>query len=121
MSSDAIMIRKLRVPTHIGVTDEERARPQVVSVDLTMHADLRRSAISDDLADTVDYDRVLVEITGLIRSSKTRLMEHLAEEIANHISRYPLIDRVTVEISKPEFRPGGIDVAGVSVKIERTF
>ena len=111
----------LRIPTHIGVTDEERSRPQVVVVDVVMHADLARSGISDDLADTVDYDSVLREITDLVRSSKFQLLERLAEEIANLISRYRGVERVTVEITKEELRIEGIDFGGVSVRIERTF
>lgn len=121
MSTDAIRIKDLRIPTHIGVTDEEQSRPQMVCVNLAMYADLTKSGISDDLADTVDYDRVLAEVSDLIRSSKSKLMEHLADEIANLISRYRLVDRVTVEITKEEFRPTGIDFGGVSVRIERTF
>ena len=90
-------------------------------VDVVLHADLSRAAISDDLADTVDYDRLLREISDLVRSSKFQLLERLAEEIANLISRYQGVDRVTVEITKEELRLEGIDFGGVSVRIERTF
>jgi len=121
VSTDAIRIKDLRLPAHIGVTDEEQASPQVVCVDLVMYADLSKPGISDDLADTVDYDKVLTEVSELIRSSKSRLLEHLAEEIANLISRYEVVERATVEITKEEFRPPGIDFGGVSVRIERTF
>jgi FolB domain-containing protein len=119
--SDAVFIKNLKVPVHIGVTDEERSRPQTVSIDVAMHADLAKAGISDDLADTVDYDRVLRDVVELVGSSKSRLMEHLAGEIADLISRHRLVERVTVEITKDEFRPTGIDFGGVSVRIERTF
>ena len=121
MSADAIRIKDLRLPAHIGVTDEEQSRPQVVRVDLVMYANLSKPGLSDDLADTVDYNEVLNAVSELVRSSKSRLLENLAEEIANLISRYSAIDRATVEIAKEEFRPPGIDFGGVSVRIERTF
>jgi FolB domain-containing protein len=121
MSSDAISIKNLKIPTHIGVTDEERSQPQTVSVDVTMYADLRAAGISDDLADTVDYDRVLRDVDELVRASKTDLLEHLAEEVTQLISRHGLVERVTVEITKDEFRSSGIDFGGVSVRIERTL
>ena len=121
MSGDTIEIKGLRVPTHLGWPDDERARPQMVSIDLVLHADLTKAALSDDLADTVDYDVLIREVDGLVRSSKSRLVEHLGEEIATSISRYRLIDRVTVVIHKVELELSGIDLGGVSVKIERTF
>lgn len=116
-----IRIADLKVPTHIGVTDEERSQPQIVAVDVVMYADLSRAGISDDLADTVDYDRVASEVSDLVRSSKFRLLERLAHEIANLISKYRVVTRVTVEITKQELRLEGIDFGGVSVRIERTF
>ncbi|MEA2447194.1 MAG: 7,8-dihydroneopterin aldolase/epimerase/oxygenase [Actinomycetota bacterium] len=121
MNSDVIRIKDLRIPTHIGVTDEEQSRPQVVCVDVAMQVPLARAGISDDLSDTIDYDAVLREISELVRSSKSRLLEHLAEEIAQLISRHRLVERATVEITKEEFRPAGIDLGGVSVRIERIF
>lgn len=119
--SDAIEIKGLRVKTHVGWPEEERAQPQAVIIDLTLHADLSKAGLSDDLADTVDYDAVIKEITELVASSKSRLLEHLGEEIATSISRYRLVDRVTVEIRKEEFPPPGMDLGGVNVRIERDF
>ena len=121
MTTDTIDIRNLRVPAHVGWTDEERARTQVVAIDLTLHCDLSKAGLSDDLSDTVDYDRLIREVDDLVRSSKSRLLEHLGEEIATSISRYPLVDRVTVVLHKIELELSGIDLGGVSVKIERTF
>lgn len=121
MTHDSIEIRGLRVPTHLGWPDEERAREQTVSIDLSLHCDLSKAAVSDDLADTVDYDSLIREVDDLVRSSKSRLVEHLAEEIANLISRYRVVDRVTVEIHKIELELPGIDMGGVSVRIERSF
>lgn len=121
MSFDAIHIRDLRIPTHIGWTDEERADPQIVSLDIALHADLSKAGMSDDLADTVDYDALIRELDTLVRSSKARLMEHLCEEVVNSISRYRLVDRVTVEMRKISLDLEGIDMGDVSVRIERTF
>jgi FolB domain-containing protein len=121
MTHDAIEIRALRVPTHIGWADDERSREQIVSIDLTLHCDLSKASLSDELADTVDYDTLIREVDQLVRSSKSRLLEHLAEEIGTSISRYRLIDRVTVEIHKIELTLEGIDMGDVSVRIERSF
>ncbi len=121
MSHDAIKITGLRVQTHIGVTDEEQAESQTVVVDLSLHADLTKAGISDDLADTIDYDAVINGVTELVRSSKPRLLEHLAEEIVNLISRFRLVDRVTVELRKERLPGPSADVEAVTVRIERVF
>ena len=121
MSRDSIEIRGLRVPTHVGWTDEERSKQQTVSIDLTLHADLSKAGLSDELADTIDYDTLIREIDGLVRASKTRLIEHLAEEIATLISRFRVVERVTVEISKIDLQLEGVEFGKVSVRIERTF
>ncbi|HWL65057.1 MAG TPA: dihydroneopterin aldolase [Actinomycetota bacterium] len=121
MTGDSISIDGIRAETHIGWPDEERAEAQVVLIDLVLHCDLSRSGLTDDLADTVDYDTVISEVRELVRSSKSRLLEHLAEEIATLISRNPLVERVTVQIRKEAFPGPGAGVEGVSVGIERTF
>jgi FolB domain-containing protein len=121
MTQDTIEIRGLRIPTHVGWTDAELARQQVVSIDLSLHADLSKAALSDDLADTIDYDALIREVVELVGSSRARLLEHLGEEIANSISHNRLVDRVTVEIHKVELELPGVDFGGVSVRIERTF
>ena len=119
--SDVIEIRGLRVPTHVGWSGDERSQPQIVRIDLALFADLTKAGLSDDLADTVDYDTLTREVTELVRSSKCRLLEHLGEEIATYISRYRTVDRVTVEVCKENLQLPGIDFEGVSVRIERTF
>ncbi len=121
MSSDAIEISGLRLQTYIGVTDEERAEPQAIVVDLRLDADLTKAGISDDLADTIDYDAVINDVSELVRSSKPRLLEHLAEEIANLISRFRLVDRVTVEVRKERLPGPSTNVEAVTVRIERVF
>ena len=121
MTGDRIDIRGLRVPTRIGWTDEERAEPQIVSIDLSLQADLSKAGRSDDLVDTVDYDGLIREVDELVRSSSSRLLEHLGEEIATSISHFEFVRGVTVEIHKIELKLPGIDLGGVSVTVERTF
>jgi FolB domain-containing protein len=119
--NDVISIEGLRVPTLIGVTEEERSAPQDVEIDLELYLDLSRAGISDDLADTVDYDGLVRDVADLVRSSKASLMEHLAEDIATLISRNQLVERVTVKLRKSELSLPGLKQGGVSVTIERTF
>ncbi len=116
--TDWVSIKGLRVPTRVGVGDEERAAEQVVVVDVAMRADLSRAAASDDLADTIDYGRTVADIAALVRGSETRLLEHLAQRIASAITALELVEEVTVEVAK-EDPPILEDVERVSVRMTR--
>jgi FolB domain-containing protein len=115
---DKISIHDLRVQTRIGVTEEERAtlRPVLISVD--MWADLISPGQSDELADTIDYHAVTLEIAQLVRATEAKLLEHVAEKIAALIGTIQGVDGVSVEVTK-ESPPIEEDIRAVSVKIER--
>jgi dihydroneopterin aldolase len=115
---DVIRIRDLQVESRIGVTEEERATPQPLTIDISIEADLRTAGASDDLADTIDYGRVTTEIAALARESELNLLEALAERIAARIATTPRVERVTVEVAKP-FPPIDEDVGPVSVRVMR--
>lgn len=116
--TDVIRIKGLRVETHIGVSEEERAKPQTVVVDAEVRTDLSRAGGSDDLSHTVDYGHVVERVAASIRSGEAHLLEHLAEEIAALISGFERVTGVTVEVGKAS-PPVSEEVSGVSVRIER--
>jgi len=116
---DRVVIRDLRVPARVGVTDEERGRPQSVLVSIEIGTDLSAAGASDELADTVDYDRVITEVAGLLKNEEAKLLEHLAESIAALVVRFDGVRTVTVEVLK-EVPPVAEDVGPVGVCIERT-
>lgn len=115
---DSINVRELRVKSHIGATEAERARPQLLLVNLEIAVDLRAAGTSDDLADTVDYGKVVAEVEQLISESRCALLEHLAENIAAHIADIPGVNGVTVEVAK-DAPPLDQEVGCVGVRIER--
>ena len=118
MTNDRITISGLKVQTRIGITPEERERPQTLIVDLALEVDLRPAGASDDLRDTVDYDRLTTSVAELIRSSQTSLLESLAEKIASHVCASTKADRVTVEVMK-ESPPVSEEVGPIAVRITR--
>ncbi|MBA3432280.1 MAG: dihydroneopterin aldolase [Actinobacteria bacterium] len=115
---DRITIRGLVARTSVGVSTEERARPQTVVIDIVIEADLAPAGRSDDLADTISYSEVTAEVAGLVASSSASLLEHLAERIATELLARHDARNVVVEIGK-EPPPVPQDVAGISVRIER--
>lgn len=116
--SDVIAVRDLRVLTRIGWRDEERAQPREVRIDLELHTDTRRAGAGDDLADTVDYHAVVVDVADFVRGSETRLLEALAEKIAHRCLAHDGVEAVSVEVAKPH-PPIEEDLEHVAVRIHR--
>lgn len=116
--SDRIVVRGLRVPTHIGATDEERDREQYVVIDIQVTTALDVAAASDDLEDTVDYDTLVRDVAELVRSQRCRLLEHLAARIADIAIAGRNVESVTVEVAK-ERPPVPYEVGSISVRMER--
>lgn len=116
--TDHLRIRGLEVMTTIGVPDEEREQPQRVLVDAEISLDLRRAAASDDVADTVDYGRLVADIEDLAATGERKLLERLADEIAQLILGYDSVSEVAVEVAKGKV-PVSQKVSGVSVRVIR--
>ena len=116
--SDRIVIRGLSVETRIGVTEKERSSPQDVLIDIELSVDLMCPGRSDDLVDTVDYDALVNEVAALVRSGERKLLERLADEIAELLSAKNGVAGVTVEVMKQHV-PVKEEVSGISVRVER--
>jgi len=99
--SDRITIHRLRVPCHIGVPDEERAQLQILEISLSFKAEtVAQAAAADDLHLTTNYFEVSTRIKEIARSRPRRLIETLAEEIAETIMQDFSLPSVEIEIRK---------------------
>jgi dihydroneopterin aldolase len=116
--TDVIAIDDLRVDARVGVTDDERAKPQSLLVSLEIKLDLARAAARDDLSDTIDYDWLATAVADLIRRDEAYLLEHLAGKVADLVSAVKGVQGVTVEIAK-ESVPTQERVGNVRVRLER--
>jgi dihydroneopterin aldolase len=54
-SPDKILISNLEVFYHVGVSDEERSKPQRLLVSVEITHDFTAAIASDNLAETIDY------------------------------------------------------------------
>lgn len=113
---DRIHIHDLAMRCVIGIYEEERREKQDVVINITLHADLRKACRTDDVADTIDYKVLKKKVIALVEDSSCRLIEHLAEAIAQTCLAEPRVARVTVCVDKP----GALRFArSVSVEITR--
>jgi FolB domain-containing protein len=115
---DTIFVRRLRLPVRVGVSEEERARPQNVLLDLDLVRDLRRAGRTDDLGETVDYGAVTSGVADLLRETEVLLLERLAQLVAEFLLAQVGVVEVTVSVSK-EAPPIEEQADAVGVRIVR--
>ncbi len=98
---DKLTIKGLRGRCILGISEEERRAPQEVEVTIALSVDLHLPARTDRFADTVDYRAIKQRVLEAIETSQFRLVEALAQAIADLCLEYPLVKEVTVEVDKP--------------------
>ena len=100
--SDRLFVDDLRVFTVVGVHEWEQRERQEVAVHLEAEVELGAAARTDDLADTVDYGRLVRAVHRHVEGARFRLVERLAGSIADHVlEHFPRIAAVTVRVDKP--------------------
>jgi 7,8-dihydroneopterin aldolase/epimerase/oxygenase len=97
---DTIEIRRLRVSTHIGVPDEERAASQTLWVTITLTPSQGFDGLADEISRTIDYHQISLEIEQLAATRPRRLIETLATDIASHLLGNHPLTRVAITIEK---------------------
>ena len=116
--SDRIALTGLRVRGHHGVLPVERAQGQDFLVDVLLELDLRGAAASDDVGDTVHYGELAQRLAAVVEGEPVDLIETLAQRLAEVCLAYPLVERATVTVHKPD-APIPLEFADVSVTLVR--
>jgi dihydroneopterin aldolase len=97
---DKITIKDLEVHYHVGVTEEERSRPQRLLVTVELFRDLHAAATSDALDATTDYAAVAAQLKSFGVDAHWQLIETLAADIAAMLREDFGVPAVTVEVKK---------------------
>jgi FolB domain-containing protein len=112
--STLLSIHSLELWTRIGVFKEERRSLQRILVTIRFEGAWARAGTTDEIGDTVDYERVYREIRFLAKEER-KTLEKLAEDIAAKVLEEKRIQKVTVELQK-FILPG---TSAVSITITR--
>jgi len=116
-SGDRIFLHGLTTECIIGFIDWERRVRQTVVVDLEMPVDCRQAALTDEVADTLDYKKVAKRALEFIGASEFKLVETLAHRLALVILEEFGVEWVRISLNKPGAIRNSRDVG---VEIERT-
>ena len=98
--TDKIIIEEIEIPFRIGVPEEERAKPQLLRLSIVIEHSLQTAALSDDLAQTIDYGTLAEELASFGEGKEWKLLERLAHDLALWILRRFGAEQVTVEAKK---------------------
>jgi dihydroneopterin aldolase len=98
---DKIVVWELPVRARVGVTDAERAETQVLLVDVELVLDLSRAGRSDRLGDTIDYVAVCAALSEIAGARPFRLIEAVAEAMAQAVLERFVVTEVGVRVKKP--------------------
>jgi dihydroneopterin aldolase len=118
-----VFLRDLLLSAHIGVYSQEHGRKQRirVNVDLGVTDDgargVSRGAVGqDELARVVDYAAVAAQVRSIVAAGHVRLVETLAERIAEACLRDPRVELARIRVEKLDVLPDG---ASAGVEVER--
>lgn len=97
---DEIHISNLALNVRVGVTDEEQAQPQRLTVSLTLRPARGFDGLEDRIENTVNYAAVCAAVRVLVAGHPRRLIETLALDIAGEILARFAVVSVDVELRK---------------------
>lgn len=98
---DRIFIDGLEIETLIGLYDFERNACQPLVFDIALDFDGRRAAASDDIADTLDYARIVDAVKAFVAPREDVLIERLAEALCAHLAERFAPAGIELRINKP--------------------
>jgi FolB domain-containing protein len=95
-----ITIVDLEVSYCVGVTDEERAKPQRLLLTVDMSLDFSSAAVSDRIERTINYQTVADDLLKFGEGRSWKLVEKLVANIADRILAEFKPQSVMVEAKK---------------------
>jgi dihydroneopterin aldolase len=113
-----IKLTNIRTFSYHGCLEEEAKIGSNYRIDLTVKTNLKQSAQTDELNDTVDYvdlNRIVVEEMAI----RAKLLEHVAQRIIDRVLKELLpVLKIKIEVTKLNPPIGG-DVEGVTIRMKK--
>ena len=111
-----VFVRGLVLDAFIGAYDAEQGSTQPIEIDLEMDVIEPADPVSDRLEDVVCYGKMTDGIKAIIAGGHIKLVETLAERIADLALAHEMVLGVIVRINKPR---AIAEASAAGVEIER--
>ena len=116
---DKIKIQNLEIFAHHGVFPEENVLGQKFIVTAVLYTDTRKAGKTDELAASINYGDISLQINQFLTTHTFKLLECAAESLARTLLLHTDgLQKIRLEIKKP-WAPVGLPLETVSVEIER--
>lgn len=115
---DQIRLTGIAATGYHGVFEHERREGQVFIADVIVHLDTRRAAARDDLAHTLNYGELALQVSAVLSGEPVDLIETVAERIAATVLAHAIVQAVDVAVHKPQ-APIEVPFGDVLVAIRR--
>jgi dihydroneopterin aldolase len=101
MKQDSLLVRGIKQKFKIGCTADERAWPQLLTLDIKVEFDMKKAIVSDELTDTVDYVSLISLVESQALENEWKLVEKLSFDIGQTIlAKWKFVDSTTVSVAK---------------------
>ena len=116
---DKILLEDIRFSIGVGVTEEERNRPQPCRLDVILKTDLSNVGATGTLTQGVDYAAVFRALEEFCTGGSFRLLEEIAHQGSQILlDRFP-VRSVTFKIRKLQPFTDRIGAVGIRVTRKR--
>ena len=117
-----VFVENYEVTACHGVNPEEKIDAQRFLISAWLDCDVTRAAETDDIDQTISYSAVCKRIKAFFLQESRNLLEYLATGTARMLAKeFPLAERVTVTVRKPDAPMKGVfDAVGVTAAVRRS-
>lgn len=113
---DQTFIKNLLCRGVIGISDNERAQPQDILVNVVLFGDIHTAGTTDNIEDCINYRTIAKKILAYVEKANRYTVEALASDLARLCLEHPAVLKVRMRVEKP----GAVRFAeSVGVEIER--
>ena len=99
--SGILTIKDVTLHVHLGVTEEEQAKPQPVSLELSiLLCDVAERFGSDDIETTHCYDNILQQLSIMTQQKQYKLIEKLCYDLFMETKKLTNNAKLTIKASK---------------------
>ncbi len=120
MSADVLRLRNMRFFAYHGLFPQEGELGQRFEVDLELCGDFSAAGQSDELQHALDYPRIYQLVEEVVTQQRFKLVEALAERIAQAVGREFAPIRLVVRVRKPH-PPVAAHFDGIEVELHRAY
>ncbi len=99
--SVSVQIHEFKLPCHLGCIDEERARLQVVAINLEAVVSVPGAQLSDNLRDCIDYRDLIKRMELVASEQEWKLLEKMTFDLATDLLvKFPPLQKVKLSVRK---------------------